>query len=63
VKVVAAIIIALIAGFSHMPALNDVTPPDGKRYVLGALTFVLLALIIVPVPGALKGLVLDCPYL
>ena len=46
-----------------MPALNDVTPPDGKRYVLGALTFVLLALIIVPVPGALKGLVLDCPYL
>lgn len=58
-----ALIIALIAGFSHMPALNDVTPPDGKRYVLGAVAFALLALIILPVPGALKGLLLDSPYL
>jgi hypothetical protein len=32
-----ALLIVLIAGFSHMPALDDVTPVDGKRFVLGAL--------------------------
>lgn len=58
-----ALIIALIAGFSHLPALNDVTAPDWKRYVLGAFALLLLGLILAPVPGSLRGLMLDCPYL
>jgi membrane-associated protease RseP (regulator of RpoE activity) len=58
-----AILITLIGGFSHLPALNDVTAPDGKRYALGALALVLLALILAPIPGALRGMMLDCPYM
>jgi membrane-associated protease RseP (regulator of RpoE activity) len=58
-----AIFIALIAGFSHMPALDDITPPDGKRFALGALAMVLLAAIVVPLPEGLVGMMLDCPYL
>lgn len=58
-----ALLIALIGGFSHMPALNDVTPPDGKRYALGVLAFAILALIIIPLPGAVRGMMLDCPYM
>jgi len=58
-----ALIIALIAGFSHMPALDDVTPPDWKRFALGAVALILLVLIVMPVPGALKELLLDSPYL
>jgi membrane-associated protease RseP (regulator of RpoE activity) len=58
-----AIFIALIAGFSHMPALDDITPPDGKRFALGAFTMVLLAAIVLPLPEGLIGMTLDCPYL
>jgi membrane-associated protease RseP (regulator of RpoE activity) len=58
-----AIMIALIAGFSHMPALDDITTPDGKRFVLGAFAMVLLAVIVLPMPEGLIGMMLDCPYL
>lgn len=58
-----AVLIAVIAGFSHMPALDDITPPDGKRFALGAFALVLLVMIVVPLPGGLTGLMLDCPYM
>lgn len=58
-----ALLLALLAGFSHMPALNDVTPPDGRRFALGAVALALLILIVMPLPGAARGLMLDCPYL
>jgi membrane-associated protease RseP (regulator of RpoE activity) len=57
-----ALLITLLAGFSHMPALDDVTPPDGRRFALAALALVVLLLIIVPVPGALQEITLDSPY-
>jgi membrane-associated protease RseP (regulator of RpoE activity) len=57
-----ALIVTLIAGFSHMPALDDVTPPDAKRFVLGVLTLALPILIVVPVPKALDAPTLDSPY-
>ncbi len=57
-----AIFIALIAGFSHVPALDDITPPDGKRFALGAVALVLLAAIVLPLPQGLIGIMLDCPY-
>lgn len=58
-----AIVIALIAGFAHMPALDDVTAPDGKRFGLGVVTLALLLLIVLPLPGGMRGLMLDCPYM
>ncbi len=58
-----AVFIALIAGFSHMPALDDITPPDGKRFALGALAMVLLVAIVLPLPEGFMGMMLDCPYL
>ena len=58
-----ALLIVLIAGFSHMPALDDVTPVDGKRFVLGALAFAIVVLTVVPLPAAMRGLMLDCPYM
>jgi membrane-associated protease RseP (regulator of RpoE activity) len=58
-----ALIIGLIAGFSHMPALDDVTPPDAKRFALGAVALAVLVLTIAPLPAAARGMMLDCPYL
>ena len=58
-----ALLVALIGGFSHMPALDDVTRPSGPRYALGALALALLVLIIAPLPGAMRGMMLDCPYM
>jgi membrane-associated protease RseP (regulator of RpoE activity) len=58
-----ALMIALIAGFSHMPALDDVTPVDGKRFVLAAVALAVLVLTIMPLPAGLRGLMLDCPYM
>lgn len=58
-----AILVALIAGFSHLPALDDMTPPDGKRFALGAIAMMLLMAIVLPLPEGLMGMMLDCPYL
>jgi membrane-associated protease RseP (regulator of RpoE activity) len=57
-----ALIVALLSGFSHLPALDDVTPPDTKRFALGALALVLPILIMLPVPGAFRSPTLDSPY-
>jgi hypothetical protein len=57
-----ALIVSLLAGFSHMPALDDVTPPDTKRFALGALGLALPVVILVPLPGALDSPTLDSPY-
>jgi membrane-associated protease RseP (regulator of RpoE activity) len=45
-----ALLVALMAGFSHMPALDDVTPPDVKRLVLGAATLLLPLVVLLPTP-------------
>jgi hypothetical protein len=58
-----ALLIALMAGFSHMPALDDVTPPDGKRFALGAVALAVLTLTLIPLPSAIRGMMLDCPYM
>jgi membrane-associated protease RseP (regulator of RpoE activity) len=56
-----AVLVTLLAGFTHMPALDDVTPPNGVRFALGMLAFVILALIVVPLNDELR-LLLDSPY-
>jgi membrane-associated protease RseP (regulator of RpoE activity) len=48
-----ALIVSLLAGFAHMPALDDVTPPDVTRFALGAVALVLPILIMMPMPGML----------
>jgi membrane-associated protease RseP (regulator of RpoE activity) len=59
-----AIIVFFIAGTRDAPAANDVTPVNLPRKVLGYFTFLLLLLIIVPVPRALYETIgLHCPYL
>jgi hypothetical protein len=45
-----------------VPALDDITPPDGKRFALGLVALVLLLAIVLPLPEGLMGLMLDCPY-
>jgi membrane-associated protease RseP (regulator of RpoE activity) len=45
-----ALLITLLAGFSHRPALDDVTPPDGKRVALGALTLLLPIVTLLQLP-------------
>jgi hypothetical protein len=45
-----------------MPALDDVTPPDGRRFALSTLAFIVLILILLPVSAAVRLMNLDCPY-
>jgi len=59
-----AFIVFFIAGTHDAPAANDVTPPGWGRKALGYFTFLLLLLIIVPVPHALYETIgLHSPYL
>jgi Zn-dependent protease len=59
-----AFIVFFIAGTRDMPAANDLTPVGPPRKALGYFTFLLLLLIIVPVPHALyETISLHCPYL
>jgi membrane-associated protease RseP (regulator of RpoE activity) len=57
-----ALIVSLLAGFSHMPALDDVTPPDAKRFALGTMALALPIVIMMPIPGALDSPTLELPY-
>jgi membrane-associated protease RseP (regulator of RpoE activity) len=57
-----ALIVSLLAGFSHMPALDDVTPPDAKRFALGTMALAIPIVIMMPIPGALDSPTLDSPY-
>jgi membrane-associated protease RseP (regulator of RpoE activity) len=58
-----ALMIALIAGFDHMPALDDISRPDAKRFVVGMIAMLLLAMIALPLPSGFAGMLLDCPYI
>lgn len=58
-----AIIVFFIAGTKSAPPLNDVSPLDRSRVALGAVAFVLLILILIPVPHALyQTMGIHCPY-
>jgi Zn-dependent protease len=58
-----AFIVFFIAGTRDTPATNDLTPLDPSRQALGYFAFVLLALILVPVPHSLYGTFgIHCPY-
>jgi membrane-associated protease RseP (regulator of RpoE activity) len=57
-----ALLITLMAGFAHMPALDDITPPDFKRWALGLATLILPLLIVIPAPGAVTNTTMDSPY-
>jgi hypothetical protein len=59
-----AFIVFFIAGTRDAPAANDLTPVGPSRKALGYFTFLLLLLIIVPVPHALYETIgLHSPYL
>lgn len=58
-----AIIVFFIAGAS-IPPLNDLTPLTPGRRCLGYATFVILGLIVAPLPHSLwPGVGIHCPYL
>ena len=58
-----ALIVFFLSGFKAMPPIDDVTELDRKRVALGAFAFVLLFLILSPMPHAFqKTLGLHCPY-
>ncbi|HEY6971862.1 MAG TPA: site-2 protease family protein [Candidatus Angelobacter sp.] len=59
-----AFIVFFIAGTRDAPAANDLTPVGPSRRALGYFTFLLLLLIIVPVPHSLyEAISVHCPYL
>ena len=59
-----ALVVWFIAGDRDAPPLNDVTPLNTGRRVLGLLVFVILAAILIPVPHALYPTFgIHCPYL
>jgi len=59
-----ALIVFFIAGTHDAPAANDVTPVGFARGALGYFAFLLLLLIIVPVPHALYQVIgLHSPYM
>lgn len=59
-----AFIVFFIAGTHDAPAANDVTPVGFPRRLIGYFTFLLLLLIIIPVPrGLYEAIGIHCPYL
>jgi Zn-dependent protease len=59
-----AIIVFFVAGTKSAPPLNDVTKLDKRRVAIGAFAFVLLFLILTPVPHAFyQALGIHCPYI
>jgi hypothetical protein len=59
-----AFIVYFIAGGKGLPPLNDISRIAGGRMAIGAFAFVLLFLILAPVPHALyDALGIHCPYL
>lgn len=58
-----AILVFLIAGSTGMPPRDDVTPLSLPRTILGCLAFLLLLLIVIPLPhGLYESFGLHCPY-
>lgn len=58
-----ALLLAIFAGFSHAPALDELTSPGLTRWALGIVALLLFFLIVVPVPGKIAEAMLDCPYM
>jgi hypothetical protein len=59
-----ALIVYFIAGAKGLPPLNDVTKLGAGRIAIGAFAFLLLVLILMPVPHRLyDALGIHCPYL
>ena len=59
-----AIIVYFIAGTKSAPPLDDVTTLDNRRVAIGAFAFVMLFLILTPVPHALYPILgFECPYI
>lgn len=58
-----AIIVFFIAGTKSAPPLNDLSPLDSRRVAVGAFAFILLFMILIPVPHAFyQSLGIHCPY-
>ncbi len=58
-----AILIFFLTGFKHEPALNEVVELTLGRRLLGAFAFLLLVVIMAPVPHQfMQVLGLACPY-
>lgn len=58
-----AILVFFLSGAKGTPPINDVTELDRKRVVIGAIAFVLLFLIMSPLPHVFyQSLGLHCPY-
>ncbi|MBK9099458.1 MAG: site-2 protease family protein [bacterium] len=58
-----AIIVFFLAGIKSAPPLNDVTKLDSKRVAIGLIAFVILFLILTPVPHSFyQTLGINCPY-
>lgn len=59
-----AFVVWFIAGTRDAPPLNDITPVSTGRKALGCCAFLLLGLILIPVPHALYPTIgIHCPYL
>ncbi len=59
-----ALIVFFLAGTGDAPAANDLTPVDPRRKALGYFTFLLLLLIVVPVPHSIyDAITARLPYL
>lgn len=52
-----AIIVFFIAGTTDAPALDDITPINSTRQLLGIIAFVILLLILLPVPQGLAEII------
>lgn len=58
-----AFIVFFVAGTKSAPPLNDLSPLDSRRLAIGAFAFILLFLILIPVPHAFyQSLGIHCPY-
>lgn len=58
-----AIIVFFLAGIKSAPPLNDVTKLDSKRVAIGLLAFIILFIILVPIPHSFyQTLGINCPY-
>lgn len=49
-------LVVLLLGIRHPPPLNDITPLDRKRKIVGIVAFMILAVSITPVPITIKEL-------
>lgn len=58
-----AIIVFFLSGIKSAPPLNDITKLDNKRTALGLIAFIILFLILIPLPHSFyQSLGIYCPY-